>query len=97
MKYIIWRSPRGILNNRIYMNLLDKWFRAEGRQEGWKAWPLLGTSWHHVPCNLLFCSRTKDLGDELKCEVRGWNHKAGLLRASMLLEYKARDSSRTLH
>ena len=89
MKYMMWpNSPGGFLNNRCWINGIML------RRVGWKAWPL---TWHHVPCNRLFYPRTKDLGDELKCEVRGWNHKAGLLRASMLIEYKARDYSCTLH
>ena len=47
MKYIIWRSPRGFLNNRIY------WINGFVLRVGKR----VGTSWHHVPCNLLFTNQ----------------------------------------
>ena len=46
-KYIIWRSPRGFLNNRI------DWINGFVLRVGKR----VGTSWHHVPCNLLFTNQ----------------------------------------
>lgn len=74
-----------ILNNRIY------WINGFVLRVGKR----VGTSWHHVPCNLFFTNQGFGWWAQMWSE--GLEPQGRIAQSIMLLEYKARDSSRTLH